>query len=62
MTYADEEFMTAEGQEETPNYPTAFGITFTPTIGGIIIGVIGLWEPPTSFSMWCSPLGSSIRS
>ncbi len=42
MTYADEEFMTAEGQEETPNYPTAFGITFTPTIGGIIIGVIGL--------------------
>lgn len=42
MTYADEEFIPAEGQEETPNYPTVFGITFTPTIGGLIIGVVGL--------------------
>jgi type IV pilus assembly protein PilO len=43
MTYADEaEFMPPEGQEESPNYPSAFGITFTPKVGGIIFGVIGL--------------------
>lgn len=41
MTYADEEFL-PEGQEETPNYPTAFGITFTPRIGGVIFAVLGL--------------------
>ena len=42
MTYADQEFIPAEGQEETPNYPTAFGITFTPRVGGIVIAVLGL--------------------
>ncbi|HEY9829884.1 MAG TPA: hypothetical protein V6D26_04850 [Stenomitos sp.] len=41
MTYADEEFL-PEGQVETPNYPTAFGITFTPKVGGIIFAVLGL--------------------
>ncbi len=41
MTYADEDFLT-EGQVETRNYPTAFGITFTPTIGGVIFAVLGL--------------------
>lgn len=42
MTYADEEFMPVEGQEENPNYPKAFGITFTPRVGGIIFGLVGL--------------------
>lgn len=28
--------------ESTPNYPTAFGITFTPTISGIMLGLLGL--------------------
>jgi type IV pilus assembly protein PilO len=42
MTYADEEFILADGQEETPDYPKAFGITFTPRVGGIVIGVLGL--------------------
>jgi type IV pilus assembly protein PilO len=42
MTYADEEFIPVEGQDENPSYPTAFGITFTPRVGGIIIGVLGL--------------------
>jgi type IV pilus assembly protein PilO len=42
MTYADQEFIPVEGQEETPNYPTAFGITFTPRVGGAVIGVLGL--------------------
>lgn len=28
--------------ENTPNYPTAFGITFTPTISGIVLGLLGL--------------------
>lgn len=41
MTYADQDFI-PEGQEENPNYPTAFGITFTPQVGGILFGVLGL--------------------
>lgn len=28
--------------ESTPSYPTAFGITFTPTVSGIALGVLGL--------------------
>lgn len=42
MTYADDEFMGVEGQDESPSYPTAFGITFTPKVSGILIGVLGL--------------------
>lgn len=42
MTYADQDFLPVEGQEEAPNYPTAFGITFTPRVSGIVIGLIGL--------------------
>ncbi len=42
MTYADDDFMAVEGQDEGPSYPTAFGITFTPRVGGIIVGVAGL--------------------
>ena len=42
MTYADDEFIAVEGQDEGPSYPTAFGITFTPRVGGIIFGVLGV--------------------
>lgn len=42
MTYADQDFLPVEGQEETPNYPSAFGITFTPRVSGIVIGLLGL--------------------
>ena len=42
MTFT-EEFIPEEGQdiEESPDYPTAFGITFTPMIGGVLCGIIG---------------------
>lgn len=42
MTYADQDFIPNEGQEESPNYPKAFGITFTPKIAGAIVAVLGL--------------------
>jgi type IV pilus assembly protein PilO len=42
MTYVPDDFIPVEGQEETPNYPTAFGITFTPKVGGIVFAVLGL--------------------
>lgn len=42
MTYADEIGIPGEGQEEAPNYPTAFGITFTPRVAGVTFGVLGL--------------------
>ncbi|MBW4443775.1 MAG: hypothetical protein KME10_21615 [Plectolyngbya sp. WJT66-NPBG17] len=28
--------------ENTPNYPTAFGITFTPAISGVLLGLAGI--------------------
>jgi Tfp pilus assembly protein PilO len=44
MTFADEFMPSAEGEqlEEAPNYPTAFGITFTPKISGIALAVLGV--------------------
>lgn len=42
MTYADQDFMPVEGEEEAPSYPTVFGITFTPTVSGVVIAVLGL--------------------
>lgn len=33
---------TDEGQEEAPSYPTAFGITFTPQISGILLAIVGI--------------------
>ncbi|MEQ9671553.1 hypothetical protein [Coleofasciculus sp. G2-EDA-02] len=42
MTYADPDFIPVEEQEEAPNYPTAFGITFTPKVSGIIFAVLGI--------------------
>jgi len=43
MTYADadQEFVIEE-EQETPEYPTAFGVTITPKVGGIALGVMGL--------------------
>ncbi|MEQ9548760.1 MAG: hypothetical protein RIM23_03950 [Coleofasciculus sp. G3-WIS-01] len=42
MTYADPDFIPVEEQEESPSYPTAFGITFTPKVSGIIFAVLGI--------------------
>ncbi|MFP4100796.1 hypothetical protein [Coleofasciculus sp.] len=42
MTYADPDFIPVEEQEEAPSYPTAFGITFTPKVSGIIFAVLGV--------------------
>ncbi|MEC4983039.1 MAG: hypothetical protein SAJ37_05600 [Oscillatoria sp. PMC 1068.18] len=43
MTYAQNEFI-PEGAEanENPEYPTAFGITFTPKVSGVICAVLGV--------------------
>jgi type IV pilus assembly protein PilO len=42
MTYTDELGIPVDVEEESPSYPTAFGITFTPKVAGIIFGVLGL--------------------
>ena len=42
MTYADQDFIPVEEQEEAPSYPTAFGITFTPTVSGVAVAILGL--------------------
>jgi len=43
MTYT-EEFIPGDGQDlnDAPAYPTAFGITFTPMIMGVLIAILGL--------------------
>ena len=42
MTFT-EDFVPDDGQDlDGSEYPTAFGITFTPMVGGIICGIIGI--------------------
>jgi type IV pilus assembly protein PilO len=43
MTFSDEmNFEGGEFEEESSAYPVVFGITFTPVISGVLIGVLGL--------------------
>lgn len=44
MTVTEEFISVEEDQvfEAAPTYPTAFGITFTPQVSGILLGVLGL--------------------
>lgn len=43
MTFSDEmNFEGGEFEEESSAYPVVFGITFTPMISGVLIGVLGL--------------------
>ena len=42
MTYTEEEFVGDPGFEDAPDYPVAFGITFTPQVSGVAIAVLGL--------------------
>ncbi|MEM1392258.1 MAG: pilus assembly protein PilO [Cyanobacteria bacterium P01_A01_bin.80] len=43
MTFSDEmNFEGSEFEEESSAYPVVFGITFTPKISGILIGILGL--------------------
>ena len=43
MTFSEEmNFEGGEFEEESPAYPVVFGITFTPMISGVLIGVLGL--------------------
>jgi type IV pilus assembly protein PilO len=36
------DFMTDSELDNSPSYPTAFGITFTPAISGVLLGLLGL--------------------
>lgn len=36
------DFMPDQDFESTPNYPTAFGITLTPAVSGVLLGLLGL--------------------
>lgn len=43
MTFTDDiDFVEGGFEESAPAYPVVFGITFTPKVGGILIGVLGL--------------------
>ena len=41
--------------EELPNYPTAFGITFTPAVSGIALGIIGILASGYMLSSYVIP-------
>lgn len=43
MTFADD-FAPIEGEDQEPQspWPEAFGVTFTPRVGGILLGVLGV--------------------
>lgn len=56
MTFSDEmNFEGAELEEESSAYPVVFGITFTPTISGILIGVLGIAGAAYMFSSFLKP-------
>ncbi|MGB6298231.1 MAG: pilus assembly protein PilO [Rivularia sp. (in: cyanobacteria)] len=56
MTFSDEmNFEGAEFEEESSAYPVVFGITFTPTISGILIGVLGIAGAAYMFSSFVKP-------
>lgn len=42
MTFTEEETFEDAGFEDAPDYPVAFGITFTPQVTGVAIAVAGL--------------------
>ena len=56
MTFTDEmNFEGSELEEESSAYPVVFGITFTPTISGILIGVLGIAGAAYMFSSFLKP-------
>lgn len=56
MTFSDEmNFEGSEFEEESSAYPVVFGITFTPTISGILIGVLGVAAAAYMFSSFVKP-------
>lgn len=42
MTFAEDEFVVDSDFDEVPDYPVAFGITFTPQVSGIAFALLGL--------------------
>ena len=42
MTISEEFISFEDNEEPAPTYPTAFGITFTPIVSGVLIAVLGL--------------------
>ncbi len=60
MTFSDEmNFEGSEFEEESSAYPVVFGITFTPTISGILIGVLGIAGAAYMFSSFVKPAWDS---
>ena len=62
MTFG-EEFVPEEGQEfgEEADYPTVFGITFTPKISSIILGLVGVLGAGYIYLTWIQPAQKSYQ-
>ncbi len=62
MTFS-EEFVPDEGQEfgEEADYPTVFGITLTPKISGIILGLVGVLGAGYIYLTWIQPAQKSYQ-
>ncbi|PSF39363.1 pilus assembly protein [Aphanothece hegewaldii CCALA 016] len=61
MTYT-EEYLPQEDQDlEGSDYPTAFGITFTPKVSGIALALGGLLGSAALASNWVLPLNESYQ-
>lgn len=50
------DFMPGGDYESTPNYPSAFGITFTPMVSGIGLGLLGLAAAVFAWLNFVDPL------
>lgn len=59
MTFADD--FATEGQSLEADYPTAFGITFTPVITGVALAVAGITLAIYGFVKYVSPAQKSYQ-
>lgn len=62
MTFG-EEFVPDEGQEfgEEADYPTVFGITFTPKVSSIMLGLVGILGAGYIYFTWIQPAQKSYQ-
>lgn len=63
MTTYTEEYLPqeAQGLDDDSNYPTAFGITFTPKISGIALALVGILGSAALATNWVLPLNENYQ-
>jgi type IV pilus assembly protein PilO len=62
MTFAEDEFAVDSDFDEAPDYPEAFGITFTPQVSGISLALLGLVAAGYILMTWVQPAWQQFQT